>query len=180
MTAWPRRLVPVPTTALWVDPSIAPESPKGYTAQDLRHVVKTIPHVYDCIDAGALSADFQAMRTSGDPAERQIGETYALLFSDSPSRAPMTAHYDGTNLIVDNGNHRVRAAYDADIRVLPVWVSASTTAELDVVEQACARRRDREAEITRQRPESVHTPVTAPRHQQERGDRDGHSFETSR
>ncbi len=134
----------MPTSALMVDPGVAAQSPKGYSDRELKEIAATVPAIYDRIKEGATEKDFLDMRLSADPKDRQMGETYAHLFRDAPSSNPLAAAYDGTDLVVDKGNHRVRAAREVGVPVLPVWVSASSEAQLDRVEHACARRIERE------------------------------------
>ncbi len=141
---WARRFLPVPTSALKVDPAISAQSPKGYSDRDLKEIAATVPAVYDQIADGMTEKDLLVLRSSADPEERQVGETYAQLFCDLPSSNPLAAGYDGTDLVVDKGNHRIRAAREIGVPVLPVWVSAPSEAQLDRVEDACARRIERE------------------------------------
>jgi len=144
MGVWPRRFLAVPTSALRVDSDIATQSPKGYTERDLQEIAATVPAIYDRIADGWTRGDFAAARWSQDPKEQQLGATYSHLFEVSPSSATLHASYDGTDLIVDKGNHRIRAARRIDVPVLPVWVSAPTETDLERVDQACALRIERE------------------------------------
>lgn len=153
---WPRRFLAVPTSALRVDSAIASESPKGYSQRELQEIAATIPVVYDCISSGWSPADFAAARWSDDQRAHQLGETYAKLFSDGPGGAPLTASYDGTDLVVNKGNHRVRAARSIDVPVLPVWVSARSAAEIDRVAEACTRRIDREGSTEHRMAHELH------------------------
>lgn len=141
---WPRRFLAVPTSALLTDPATGQTSPKGYSQQELREMAATVPAIYDRLGAGATAQDLVDLRQSPDPKDRQLAATYSQLFQDSPSSHPLRASYDGADLVVDNGNHRVNAARDIGVPVLPVWVSAPTEAELARVEDACNRRIDRE------------------------------------
>lgn len=143
-----RRFLAVPTSALFVDPDVSSQSPKGYTPQQLQEIAATVPAIYDQIADGRTEQDFLDMRLSTDPKARAMGDTYNHLFRDSPSSAPLAASYDGTDLIVDKGNHRVRAAREIGVPVVPVWVHAPTEADLDRVENACNRRLEREGATT--------------------------------
>ena len=171
----PRRFLAVPTSALWVDPSVSAGSPKGYSERDLQEVVATVPAIYDRMADGWTEADFVSARASGDYRTRQLGDTYSRLFQDSPSSAPLAASYDGRDLVVDKGNHRIREAQKLGIPVLPVWVSAQTEAELDRVDGACARRAQREGTVPHR---SAHASHVAARGHQPLIERErGRSFE---
>lgn len=139
-----RRFLAVPTSALLVDADVAKDSSHGYSERDLQEIAATVPAVYDRIADGWLPSDFAKARFSQDPKQQQLGETYTKLFEDTPTSAPLAASYNGTDLVVDKGNHRVRAARSIDVPVLPVWVHAPTEADLDRVDNACARRIERE------------------------------------
>lgn len=141
--SWRRRLLPVPTNALKVDPAVARQSPKGYSQEQLRTIAATIPAVFQRMRDGATEQDFLSMQLSADPRERRTGETYAQIFRQASSN-PISATYDGRDIVVDSGNHRVRAAAEVGIPVLPVYVSAASELQLDQVERACLRRIQRE------------------------------------
>ena len=142
--SWARRFLAVPTSALKVSPDIAENSPKGYSKQELQEIVATVPAVYHRIAGGFGEQDFLDLKLSPDPTDRRVGDTYSKLFRDSPSSAPLAAAFDGKDLVVDKGNHRIRAARAAGVPVLPVWVSAPTDAQLSRVENACSNRIERE------------------------------------
>jgi hypothetical protein len=142
--AWPRRFLAVPTSALWVDPAISPQSSKGYSDRELQEIAATVPSIYDLMDDGWTEQDFLDARLASDPKQRRLGETYAQLFSDSPSRSPLAASYNGADLVVDKGNHRIRAARSVGVPVVPVWVSAPSEQDLDRIDAACARRIEQE------------------------------------
>lgn len=134
----------MPTSALQVSAEIAFESPKGYSQLELQEIAATVPAIYDRIADGWTGPQFLNLRLSHDQNERRLGDTYAALFRDAPSSQPLAAAYDGTDLVVDKGNHRIRAAQSIGVPVLPVWVSAPDVAQLDRVERACNRRIERE------------------------------------
>ncbi|MDR1386517.1 MAG: hypothetical protein LBJ44_02795 [Propionibacteriaceae bacterium] len=140
---WPRRLIDVPTSALWVDPAVAADSSHGYSEARLRDIAAAVDQVNQRRAQGWTPDQFAAARQSDDPGLSRLGDTYARL-CQSPSGEALRADWDGHDLKVDAGNHRVRAARAIGVSHLPVWVAAPTEAELDRVEQACARRRQRE------------------------------------
>jgi hypothetical protein len=134
----------VPTSALKVDDDISSESPKGYTEHDLQKIAAAVPAVYDRVAAGWLPDEFAAARWSADSRDQQLGETYCHLFQDLPASGSLRADFDGRDLLVDKGNHRIAAARSIAVPVLPVWVTAQTDADLDRIERACSQRIDRE------------------------------------
>jgi hypothetical protein len=140
----PRRLMAMPTSALKVDGDLSPESPKGYSENDLQEIAATVPAVYDRIAAGWHPSEFAAARWSTDSRDQQLGETYCHLFQNLTASASLRADFDGRDLVVDKGNHRIVAARNIAVPVLPVWVTAHTEAGLDQIEQVCAQRIDRE------------------------------------
>lgn len=140
----PTRFLAVPTSALAVDPDISVDSPKGYSERELQEIAACIPAVYERIGSGYRDADFQKMSQSTNPRERFMAKTFSTLFVDSDSSTPFRASYDGTDLIVDSGNHRIRSARSIDVPVVPVLVSAPSEVDLDTVERLCSRRIERE------------------------------------
>jgi hypothetical protein len=156
----------VPTSALRVDAAVAAPSPKGYSERELREIAATVPAIYDRIADGWSPGDFAAARWSRDPQDQQVGQTYVTLFQTSPAGKSLAAVYDGMNLVVEKGNHRVRAARSIGVPVLPVWVSAPNTDDLDRVEVACARRIEREGSTTYREAHKLHESARQPRRQQ--------------
>ena len=69
-----------------------------------------VPAVYERIAAGYSDREFLGLQFSLDPQERSMGDTYNHLFRVSPSSASFAAAYDGKDLVVVKGNHRIRAA----------------------------------------------------------------------
>lgn len=135
MTAWCRRLVPVPTAALIVDQDIALDSPKGYSRADLQRIARTVPTVYANLSRGVGHAQLLSARSSGDSRVRALGDTYAHLFGATPSAELLVAEstsQDG-RLAVQRGNHRVRAAQAAGVPFLPVEVRARTPEAVDAL-----------------------------------------------
>jgi hypothetical protein len=156
---WPRRFMAVPTSTLRVDDSITTESPKAYTQSDLQEIAATVPAIYERIRDGRTPREFLDMRTSPDLNERALGETYAQLFRSTPSSNPLAATLDGNNLVVDKGNHRIRAAQALGVPVLPVWVSAASETQLDRVEGACNHLIEREGATADRDAHAAHETV---------------------
>lgn len=134
------RLITVPASMLHVDPSIAQQSPKGFSEQDLRRIALDVPEVYRRMGQGWQEADFARARQSADPQDRAIAETYDKLWRDSSVSQSLHAHADGQQLEVDAGNHRIRAAQSAGVPALPVNVHASSAPELSRAESMCEQR----------------------------------------
>ena len=153
---WARRFLVVPTSALRVSPDIAEDSPKGYSKRELQEIAAAVPTVYDRIAGGSSEQDFLDLRSSADPQDRRVGDTYSKLFRASPPSAPLAAAFDGKDLVVEKGNHRIRAARAAGVPVLPVWVSAPTDADLSRFEGACASRIEREGSGAYRHAHAVH------------------------
>jgi hypothetical protein len=156
---WPRRFLAVPTSALRVDADVAAVSSKGYSQRELEKIAATIPAVYDRMGNGWVPADFIAARWSQYPQDQRVGQTYVKLFQDSAAGSSLTATYDGTDLVVGKGNHRVRAARSIGVPVLPVWVIARTGADLDRVESACGQRIEREGAAIYREAHKLHDSV---------------------
>jgi hypothetical protein len=135
MNTWPEHFMPVPPSRLTVDPSINEQSPKGYSRRDLQEIAASIPAVYDELARGKSDADMVLARSSSDPREHGLGETYVKLFRDGSSASPIRAHLEGNRLVVDSGNHRVRSAQDIDIPAIPTIVRAPDEETLTHVEQ---------------------------------------------
>ena len=136
---WTKALMAIPTSALKVDPGISSASSHGYTEQQLQEIAATVPAIYNCIDQGWSEADFNEAARSSDARDRQLGETFERLFGDA-NGSSLLATFDGRDLVVQKGNHRVLAARSIDVPVLPVWVSAATHEDLDRVSEACGHR----------------------------------------
>jgi len=130
-------MMTVPTSLLRVDPSIARQSPKGYSHDDLRRIASTVPLVYEKMGQGWTEADFQRARQSNDPQEKMLGQTYQTLWRDPAASQSLHAHPTQQSLEVDAGNHRVRAAQDVGTPAMPVYVTAENAQHLNLTESAC-------------------------------------------
>jgi hypothetical protein len=122
--------------SLSIESSIKANSNKGYTCQDLANIVQSIADVYDKISKGWGASDFMLAYHSTNPKESFIGKTFARLFSERSSYS-IEAHVEADRIVIDKGNHRVQAAKDVGIPVMPVWVSAPSDEKLDQVQQEC-------------------------------------------
>ncbi len=147
--AWPTAFLAVPPEDLSVDPDVAIESPKASNS-DISRWMGNVPRIYEMLAQGATDVDFHRMATAPtSPAERELGETYRHLFSDSPSAQPLRAELDAGHLTVRSGQHRVRAAQNAAVPLIPVHVAARDEATLVEV------RQDLEARAQTEHPEWV-------------------------
>jgi len=133
-------MITVPTSLLRVDPSIAQQSPKGYSSDDLRRIASTVPLVYEKMGEGWQEADFQRARQSSDPQEKMLGQTYQTLWREPTVSQSLHAHPNQESLEVDAGNHRIRAAQDAGTAAMPVHVTAENAEQLHLAENACEER----------------------------------------
>jgi hypothetical protein len=133
------RFLPVSPTLLQTNLGDLEHSPRGYSPDELRTMARSIDDVYTRMDGGATRSELLALRTSADPHERSAGEAYAAVFRGRDSSHPLRADLVDGRLVVDSGNHRVRAAQDLGIRALPVEVRGRDVAELARVETHNAR-----------------------------------------
>lgn len=134
------RLMTVPTSLLRVDPSIAQQSPKGYSHDDLRRIAATVPLVYDKMGQGWQEADFQRAKQSSDPQAKLLGQTYQTLWREPAMSQSLHAHPHQQFLDVDAGNHRIRAAREVGTAAVPVHVTAENNEQLNQAENACEER----------------------------------------
>jgi len=124
------RYLPVSPGLLQTNLGELEHSPRGYSPDELRTMARSICDVYTRMDAGATSDGLLALRQSADPHERSVGEAYASVFRGRDSSHPLRADVVDGRLVVDSGNHRVRAAQDLGIRALPVQVRGRDAAEI--------------------------------------------------
>lgn len=142
MSHWVRKQVDVPVWRLQNDPALGP-SPKGYGRDEMREWMRCVPELYRLRAQGYGPNEFARMRTQPRNArERLLGETHASVFEAS-SVAPLRADLTGDALRVQAGRHRVQAARDAGVPVLPVSVAAPDEARLCQLERECERDRAR-------------------------------------
>lgn len=124
------RFLPVSPDLLQINLRDLEHSPRGYSPDELRTMARSIDEVYTRMDAGATRDDLLALRQSADPHERTVGEAYASVFRGRDSSHPLRADVVDGRLVVDSGNHRVRAAQDLGVRALPVEVRGRDAAEI--------------------------------------------------
>lgn len=141
MSQWVRKRLDVPVSRLEVDPAVGP-SPKGYARHDMREWMRCVPELYRLRAEGHGPAEFARMRTQPrNRREQLLGDTHARVFESST--APLRADLTGDALRVQAGHHRVQAAREAGVPVLPVSVAAADAARLRQLERECQRERAR-------------------------------------
>jgi hypothetical protein len=124
--AWVDRFLPVRTTTLEVNGPVA-QTEKA-TDQQLVSYVRNVSEVYRRLAAGVTPEQFEVMRrTAASPAERELGETFHQLFSDRGRDGRIEAEFVDGRLVVQRGRHRVLAAQQSGVPVLPVHVRAQDT-----------------------------------------------------
>jgi len=128
------RFLPVSPELLHTNLRDLEPSPRGYSPDELRMIVRSIDQVYARMDAGATHEDLLALRQSPDARDRSVGEAYACVFRGRDSSHPLRADVVDGELVVDAGNHRVRAAQDLGVRALPVEVRGRDAAEIERTE----------------------------------------------
>lgn len=130
--AWPSRFTVVPTSELVQDGPL--DSSAKAAREQMRGYMRNVPAVYDQLRRGATEADFEAMRASADPQQREIGDVYHHLFSPrGDDRAIQADYVEGRGLLVQYGQHRVEAARELGVDYLPVHVRAADQRTLDAV-----------------------------------------------
>jgi hypothetical protein len=130
--SWPRACLAVPTRLLQVDSQYVSATPKA-TPQQLQQWMGSVPQLYRLQADGLNDADFRRfVDTPRNEQERMLGETYRHLFSTSPSAQPLRADFvEGRGLVVESGQHRVLAAKEAGVPVVPVHVAAPDWPQLE-------------------------------------------------
>jgi hypothetical protein len=106
-------------------------SPKGYTAQQLQQIALSADDNYRRLSQGATHTQMLGLASSQDPADQQASATYGHLFNARAGSEIISAEFEGTDLVVQRGNHRVRAAQQAGVDYLPVEVRATSEGVLD-------------------------------------------------
>ncbi len=125
------------TSWLEVDDSLRPSSKA--TSEEMRQWMATVPDIYSRLAAGTTDAEFHEMyEHPRDQHERIMGETYKNLFTPSQSAQPIKATWvDGRGLVVDAGQHRVLAAREAGVPLMPVHVAAPDDVTFYRIRAAC-------------------------------------------
>jgi ParB-like nuclease domain len=131
---WRSRDIPVAAGLLQTNLAELGDSPRGYSRQQLRDMANAIEDVNARVERGASAEELMRLRTSPRDDERRAGEAFVAVFRGRESAHPLRAHFVDGQLLVDAGNHRIRAAQEAGDRPLPVTVRARTDREIDLVE----------------------------------------------
>lgn len=136
---WASRFTAVPTSELTQDTPLNPSAKA--TQEQTRAYMRSVPAVYEQLRGGATEADFEAMRASTDPQQREIGNAYYHLFSPSGYEDRIEADYiDGQGLVVQRGRHRVESARELGIEFLPVHIRAADQRTLDILADRAEER----------------------------------------
>ena len=129
------RVLPVSPSLLETNVRELETSPRGYTPGELHDMARSMDEVYRRMDAGSSRDSLLALRSSPDPSERRVGEACASVFRGRDSSNPLRADVVDGRLVVDSGNHRVRAAQDLGLQAIPVEVRGRDVGELARVEK---------------------------------------------
>ena len=99
------------------------DGPKGYRSEDVQRWMASVPQIERLKAAGWTSTDFDRLRESSNPAERELGDTERHLYRSDTSA--LKASYDGRQFNVEGGRHRVEAARQSGVEAVPVRVWAT-------------------------------------------------------
>jgi len=138
---WPEKLIPVAPKDLQVDRSAIAPSAK-VTDRELDQITKNISEIYSKLHHGHKPKDIRALSYSKDPNDREIAETYKILFDRSGRR--ISADYQDGKLVVQNGRHRTLHAQKAGAKALPVFVKAKSEKELQQIGNELSKRLEKE------------------------------------
>jgi hypothetical protein len=121
--AWVDRFLPVLSTTLELDEPVM--STDKATEAQLASYARNVTEIYRKLAAGLTPEELEGMRLTGaSPQERELGETFHQLFSEGGRDGRIEAEYVDGHLIVQRGRHRVLAAQEGGVPVLPVHVLA--------------------------------------------------------
>ena len=133
-----RRLYMVPVTLL--PRQDLADDPNGYKNEDAQRWMASVPQIERLKAAGWTSAEFDRLRTSSNPVERELGATEYYLYRSDTSA--LKASYDGRQLEVEGGRHRVEAARQRGVESVPVRVWATPENHERIVREFASRQRD--------------------------------------
>ena len=172
--AWIDRFLPVRALTLELDEPVAPTD-KATRAQ-LESYARNVTEIYRRLAAGLTPKELETIRLTGaSPEERELGETFHQLFSEDGRDGRIEAEFVNGHLIVQRGRHRVLAAQNGGVPILPVHVRAQDETTM----RALSARIERE--VAKSNPEALtqhrallHTQEDAARADRSKLDRDGH------
>jgi hypothetical protein len=113
-----------------VEASAWDDSVKGYPHDEVVRWMRQVPAIYRQIGTGKHATTYLAERDAPDPETQVRARTAVQLLEDSPSSRPLLATLQDGRLAVTDGHHRIAAARDAGVPVIPVQVSARTDGEI--------------------------------------------------
>lgn len=136
-----RALYLIPVSALDHQQLAAPGH--GASQTDMARWMSHVPRINQMREAGYTTADFDRLRASRNPAQRELGETEYRLYRDDASA--IKAGYDGRRLDLEGGRHRVEAARSAGVDRIPVrvWASEAHHRTLEELYGNAERQRER-------------------------------------
>ena len=104
------------------------------TEAQLASYARNVTEIYRKLAAGLTPEELEGMRLTGaSPQERELGETFHQLFSEGGRDGRIEAEYVDGHLIVKRGRHRVLAAQEGGVPVLPVHVLAHDETTMSVL-----------------------------------------------
>lgn len=121
---------------------------KGYSREQMEQWVAELEEIQRLLDSGATADELRTMRTSADPKQRALGETYYEFYEHQGSGRNNINHVKlawlGDHYDIDNGQHRIWLAKQRGLTSIPARVSAPdqpTLQELQARGTAARRRR---------------------------------------
>jgi len=133
-----RRLYMVPVTRLPRE-NLA-DGPNGYQKEDVQRWMASVPQIERLKAAGWTSADFDRLRASSNPVDRELGATEHHLYRSDSSG--LKASYDGRQFDVEGGRHRVEAARQNGVESVPVHVWATPENHERIERELGSQQRD--------------------------------------
>jgi len=129
---WARQFVAIPSSRLCLSEPV--KGTDKATPSQLRAYANSVTGVYAGLRAGVTPAQFEAAYTTESAAvSRDLAVTYHHLFSPTGVDGRIEADYIDGALVVTRGRHRVDAAQQLGVPVLPVHVRAQNAEVLSGV-----------------------------------------------
>jgi hypothetical protein len=130
---WVRDFFEVDVSKIRVD-EVEPNwerTPHGYTREQIAQWIAELKEIQRlCREKGYTDEDFRRMRSSADPKERALGETYHKFYDHDVNHDFIKLEWVGDHYEVTNGRHRVWMAKQMGLRHMPAMVSAPDEATL--------------------------------------------------
>lgn len=131
---WAARFVPVPTQLLQVE-DLNPSA--KVSDAELREYARNLRDINQLVEAGLTREDFESMqRAALNPHEESIAQSYQHFFIQRPTSQHIEADYiEGRGLVVTRGRHRVNAAREMGVAVVPVVVRCEREADAEKIQR---------------------------------------------